>query len=117
MTKDEMLERFATVEKLREQAVQEAVAYCRDESKPLDERYDLFSAIPERMLAKEDWIVHFKSIPDDALYAYSDRYSTVDVIDRLVDIENFPEDYEEIDLDAAKEEILQWGHRELTYDW
>ena len=117
-----------------------------DKTIPLDERWDVWALAPSELKNDQSWIVRFNNLHDDAIgydgvIRNAERHETVHIDDLMDSIEESlaefaegPPDasksewahrwykqkqkvFEDFDLDALKEEILEMNLGSFEYDW
>lgn len=116
-----------------------------DKSTPLDERWSVWESAPSELKNHQSWIVHFKNLHDDAIaydgvIRHTERHETVHIEDLFESIEESFEEYQEgepsgtdawrtrwyknkhkvfenFDMNALKEEILEMNLASFEYDW
>jgi hypothetical protein len=116
-----------------------------DKSVPLDERWSVWEDAPNELKDHQSWIVRFKNLHDDAigydaLIRHAERHETVHITDLFESLEECFAEYQEgepdgtcewslrwyknkkkvfenFDMDALKEEILEMNLGSFEYDW
>lgn len=105
----------------------EYVAYIKDKSIPLADRWEAFCAAPTEFQEHESWIQHFDSeelLPNGEINFYDDfyveKYTEVYMENFIANIEEDPdyhEDWTPEIIAAFKEEILEKNMGSFTFDW
>lgn len=93
-------------------------AYIKDKSLPLELRWKMWLDAPTDLKDKDPYVVQWGSLPKDSV-GYdgniwdAQKYETI----YSVNLVSAAEQYEEIDVDALKEEILEYNLESYDYDW
>ena len=99
------------------------VKVIQDKSLPLKDRWKLFNDAPKEFREENDWVEDFDSIGDVNWYDdfYYERYQvvyTVDIVDRIVDKQQYPQFKDNPEkLNELKEEILSKNLWSFKFDW
>jgi len=128
--KNELLNKIEAYKKKENPLKAEYIAFIKDKTFPLADRWEVYKAAPEEFQDHQSWIVHFeaeKLLPSGRISWYDDfyveKYSEVCVSD-LID-EQMAEKVEDDEgvvwtpeiLDAFREEVLQKNLGSFTFDW
>lgn len=106
---------------VRDYVVESCLCYIQDSELPLDQRWDIFTQIHE-FLPSSDWHISFESLGTDWSWydnMYVDRYQTVTLVE-LADRVRYRHDcneWDHINLDDLKEEILATGFGRFINNW
>ena len=116
----ELIERVERFNYDREYLVGELIDFFKDNSVSLEERWNLFKK-SSNLLPEYFYTVDLPEIEKNDLNYYDDfyydRYQTVDMVDLLEKIEDYPEKFTKINVEALKEQILHSGYGSFKFDW
>lgn len=118
-----MLNTITNINKLITDAKPKFAQYISDVSIPLSTRWELFVIANEGLKDTRLCVVYFKNLPEDFIMydgqIHAERREYIDSITIIEQTEEAKEysRYENIDVNALKEEILAMNLAGFTYDW
>jgi hypothetical protein len=100
--------------------LKDLIDYFKNNNETLEDRWKLFEESRE-LFPRYSWVMDIREIEvndgnyyDDFGY---DRHQTVDLVDLVYRIEDYPAKYSKFNVEQVKKEILASGYGSFIFDW